>query len=228
MCFPTVVAVTQRDHCKCKQAGRKRPSWWTDFCHLDPSRSSHPKHSWSEANPWVVIFERLTLQRGAGVGRKGNRLLGPVTKTTSKTASPQSMSWAAWPSEPLILTTEASQQAPWAEHNSWSFPCWRHFGIWIGSLSALPQECGHKLLGWLGCRTGSQKIRNAWKPILVRHRFMKLLPSGLPPSACPSARAPQGATPLQPHGGGTWCWRWIKALSLRSSLHQQRPTAQGS
>lgn len=210
--FP-LQAVIQRDHCKCKQAGRRRAKLVDRFCHLDLSRSSHPKHSWSEAIPELLLWEINSPKRSWGGEGRGNS------------------SWLLWPRQqedgisPVYVLELPAPQNPWflqqkhpsrlhgAEHNSWSFPCWRHFGIWIGSLSALPQECGAQA-SWLARMQDWESENKKWKPILVRHRFMKLLPSGSSsPLSLSSARVLRGQC-LQPHGGGTWCWR-DKASSLR-------------
>lgn len=46
------------------------------------------------------------------------------------------------------------------------------------SLSSASGMRGTSFLAGQDAGLGVRKIRNAWKPILVRHRFMKLLPSG--------------------------------------------------
>ena len=102
----------------------------------------------------------------------------------------------------------------------------------LGSELVLSQLClrnvGHKLLGWPGCRTGSQKNKKCLETDFGQTQIYETITKWIkPPSACPSARALRGQC-LQPHGGGTWCWRWVKVPSLDQSGYQQRPTAQGS
>lgn len=150
--------------------------------------------------------------------------------STSRAVSPQSMSWAHLaPQNPWFLQ-QKHQQSSMGQNIIAGLSMLKTLWDlnWFSLMSASGMQ-GHKLLGWPGCRTGSQENKKC-----LESRFW--LDTGLwnsyqvdqaLPQLVPLPRVLRGQC-LQPHGGGTWCWRWIKAPSLRQSGYQQRPTAQGS